>query len=115
MERTAPLLEAVRRDARGVAAARRRVWTRRALIAGFVCALMYVHYRTMHALAAFSTESFAEVSENRRGGEADASAARIEATHFDVERETDDRAECADGRGELWGLLRRGGGLGAFE
>jgi len=80
MERTAPLLEAVRRDARGVAAARQKVWTRRALIVGFVCALMYVHYRTMHALAAFSTESFAEVSENRRGGEADASAARIEAT-----------------------------------
>ena len=74
MERTAPLLEAVRRDARGVTAARRRVWTRRALIAGFVCALMYVHYRTMHALAAFSTESFAEVPENRAGGEADASA-----------------------------------------
>ena len=67
MERTAPLLEAVRRDARGVAAVRRRVWTRRALIAGFVCALMYVHSRTMHALAAFSTESFAEVAENRRG------------------------------------------------
>ena len=80
MERTAPLLEAVRRDARGVTAARRRVWTRRALIAGFVCALMYVHYRTMHALAAFSTESFAEVPENRAGGEADASAARIGAT-----------------------------------
>ena len=67
MERTAPLLEAVRRDARGVAAARQKVWTRRALIVGFVCALMYVHYRTMHALAAFSTESFAEVSENRGG------------------------------------------------
>jgi|TARA_B110000240_G_scaffold36414_1_gene39959 diketogulonate reductase-like aldo/keto reductase len=60
MDGRPPLLEAVRRDARGVAAAKRKTWTLRALIAAFVCALMYVHYRTMHALAAFSTQAFSD-------------------------------------------------------
>jgi len=80
MERTAPLLEAVRRDARGAATAKQKLWTRRAFIAAFICVLMYVHYRTMHALAAFSTEAFNDVSETRGGREADASRARAGAT-----------------------------------
>ena len=94
MERTAPLLEAVRREARGEAAARKRVWSRRALIAGFVCALMYVHYRTMHALAAFSTEAFADVPEKWVVREADASGARTGTTR---EGAYDVRAEDAYG------------------
>ena len=79
MDGRAPLLEAVRRDARGVAAAKQKTWTRRALIAAFVCVLMYVHYRTMHALAAFSTEALSD-AEKQGARAVDESRARAGAT-----------------------------------
>ena len=81
--------------------ARQSVWSRRALIAGFVCALMYVRYRTMHALEAFSTETLADVSENRGGREADASGARTRTTregayHVRAEDAYDVRGDAND-------------------
>lgn len=106
MDGRPPLLEAVRRDARGVAAAKRKTWTLRALIAAFVCALMYVHYRTMHALAAFSTQAFSD-AEKQGARAVDDRGARAGATRgglygdqagggYDTNAESDTDADGKD-------------------